>query len=213
MEDRIDVIKLTFAFTTILLFAAAGFAQNRPIEIPLEKLSVNQMMRSHLNAGTRIPDEEAPGGFATSGNYPRDIPSGSDFESNAISLVVRPDEEAIYDEKYKGTKLLLINTTGKEEWFPALDSRLYIIQEAIDKDGKWKPIEAFPTSWCGNSYHRVRLGSKEYWEFSAPLYHGSFKTKLRFRLGQDERSAVYSNEFEGSVNRGQFTNVPKSRWE
>lgn len=199
--------KIKLAFIYILLLAIAGFAQNR-----LEELSVNEMMRSHLTAGTRIPDKTAFGGFSTSGNYPKDIPSNSDFAANAISMVVRPGEETIFEEKYKGIRLLLINTMAKEQWFPALDGRLYIIQEALDTDGKWKPVEAFPASWCGNSYHRVRLGCNEYWEFSAPLYHGSFKTKIRFRLGQDDGSAVYSNEFEGSVNPGQFTNKPKSPW-
>lgn len=191
--------KTRFAFIYILLLATAGFAQNR-----LEELSVRQMTRSHLTAGSRVPDDEAPGGFAPSDNYPKDIPEGSDFPANAISLVVPPDEETIFDGKYKGMRLLLVNTTGKEEWFSALDSRLDIIQEALDTDGDWKPIELLPITSCGNSYHRVQLGAGEYWEFAAARYHGNFKTKLRFRIGREEHGDAYSNEFEGSINKRQF---------
>lgn len=202
--------KIKLAFIYILLLAVAALAQSRPVEKPLEEFSVDQMLQSHVNAGTRIPDKTAFGGFATSGNYPKDVAPNSDFAANAITLVAQTDKETVFEGRYKGIRLLLINTKAAAQWFPAVDSRLYIIQEALDTDGNWKPIELLPRSWCGNSYHRVQLGTNEYWEFSTALYHGTFKTKLRFRLGSDERGAVYSNEFEGSVNPGQFTNMPKS---
>jgi hypothetical protein len=83
------------------------------------------------------------------------------------------------------------------------------VQEALDRDGKWKPIEYLPSSWCGNSYHTVFLAANEYWEFTAARFTGKFKTKLRFRLDHQkpgaEDATIYSNEFEGGVNPKQFT--------
>jgi len=78
--------------------------------------------------------------------------------------------------------VFLVNTTKEQVTFSASDSRLYIVQEALDRDSKWKPIEYLPSSWCGNSYHHVFLGANEYWEFAAARYTGEFKTRLRFRL-------------------------------
>lgn len=83
------------------------------------------------------------------------------------------------------------------------------MQEAIDIDGQWKPVEYLPLSWCGNSYHMVFPDPKQYWEFAAARYTGKFKTRLRFRLqwqkSDTQKLTVYSNEFDGSVNAKQFT--------
>ena len=35
------------------------------------------------------------------------------------------------------------------------DNSLYLIQEAIDKNGKWNPIEFWGFSHCGNSYENL----------------------------------------------------------
>jgi hypothetical protein len=79
----------------------------------------------------------------------------------------------------------------------------------MDLDGKWKPVEYLPSSWCGNSYHSVFLGPNEFWEFAAAKLNGTIKTKLRFRLqmSSDKQKAghIYSNEFDGSINPKQFT--------
>ena len=126
-----------------------------------------------------------------------------------ISLIAFPDEAVPFDTKYRGLRVILVNTTGKEVGFAASDSRLYIVQEALDKDGKWKPVEYLPSSWCGNSYHTVFLPPDNYWEFSAARYTGVRPTKFRIRLsvedpGEKSRT-ILSNEFEGSVNPKQFT--------
>lgn len=47
-----------------------------------------------------------------------------------------------------------------------------------------------------------------HWHFAAARFHGEQKTKLRFRLDMSteiEKVYNYSNEFEGSINRKQFT--------
>jgi len=96
-----------------------------------------------------------------------------------------------------------VNRTGGKFTFDSCDSRIPIVQEARDGSGKWRAIEDLPKSWCGNSYYGVTLPAKQFWEFTAPAYTGTFKTKLRFVL-QGEKP-IYSNAFDGSVNPGQFT--------
>ena len=169
----------------------------------LRELNVNYMLRGYCYAGSRIVDKNAAGGFGTSKNFPKAIGPGLNVERDKVYLLAKPDEETLFAEKYKGLQLLLINSTNAPVSFAASDSRLYIVQEALDKDGQWKPVEYLPSSWCGNSYHHVFLGANEYWEFAAARYMGTYRTKLRFRLDHDQIK-IYSNEFEGSVNEGQF---------
>lgn len=198
-----DMQKILFSLLVLILTASA-FAQNKSKTKGSGELSINYMMTGSYIAGTSVPDQGAIGGFGASGNYPKKIDAIDNFPQSSLTLIAQTERKTPYGQDHTGFKLLLVNTSGEEKWFSAVDSHLDIIQEAQDKDGTWKAIEAFPASWCGNSFHRVRIGTDEYWEFTAPRYAGTFKTKLRFRLGKIEKTAIYSNEFEGSVNAGQF---------
>lgn len=195
-----------------LLFVSLGVCadgQEAQSNRALENLNVDFMMRGYVYAGSKVEDKGALGGFGTSQNFPKAIDPDMSVRQGEISLIAKVDDEAVFDGKYKGLKLLLVNATNEQVAFPASDSRLYIVQEALDRDGKWKPVEYLPSSWCGNSYHNVFLGAQEYWEFAAARYTGKFKTRLRFRLdgqkSKTEKMAIYSNEFGGSVNAKQFT--------
>ena len=186
---------------------ASGLEQQSPT--PLEDLNVQFMMRGYFFAGSRIRDTQAFGGFGPSMNYPKAIPADMAVRDGIVSLIAKPDEEMVFGGKYKGLKVLLVNGTNEKQVFPAQDSRLYIVQEAQNEWGLWKPVEYLPASWCGNSYHVVFLGPKEYWEFAAARYNGKFKTRLRFRMdrqkSESEDVTIYSNEFDGSINPKQFT--------
>jgi HEAT repeat protein len=162
-------------------------------------------------AGSRIADEDAPGGFGPSDNYPKDL-TGKDWGTKgAISLVAFPDEPVAYF-KYRGIALRLVNRTGEVSSFSACDSCLYIVQEAVDAEGRWREIESPPEAICGNSFHRVFLKPDQYWEFPARLYRGPIQTKCRFRLDptgeEDREKPIYSNEFEGQVAAVQFRAGP-----
>jgi hypothetical protein len=83
------------------------------------------------------------------------------------------------------------------------------VQEALDSQGQWKPLERFPDTFCGNSFHRVFLESNENWEFFAIQRSGRFKTKLRLEPGGEDSiaaggGAVFSNEYEGSIDPSEF---------
>jgi hypothetical protein len=177
-------------------------------------------------AGSRIPDENALGGFGEWDNLPKDLVGQDWGEAGTVSLIAFPDEQATYLD-LRGFAVRLVNRTDKPAAFTACDSRLYLVQEALDRNGQWRAIELPPVPICGNSFHRVYLDKNQYWEFPAQRYSGWFQTKLRFRLevglggtpvfdtdkghGKPiprlpERGGqiVYSNEFEGSINTWQF---------
>jgi hypothetical protein len=200
--------KTLFAVLFLALVIFAEGQETLPRK-PLADLNIEFMMRGYFFAGSEIEDKRALGGFGTSRNFPKALTPDLGAPGGAVSLIAKPDEEAVFAGKYKGLKVLLVNGTDDRVGFPASDSRLNIVQEALDRDGKWKPVEYLPSSWCGNSYHTVFLGPKEYWEFTAARYAGSFKTRLRFRLdgvkSQAKKLPIYSNEFEGGVNAKQFS--------
>jgi len=164
--------------------------------IPFE---TETMISGYCIAGSR-EDDKALGGYYHASNAPKKIIEGIPGIDGEIALISLPDDEVPFRKQYKGFRLLLVNRLAKEVSLPANDSRLYIICEARDQDGEWKPIEYLPSSFCGNSHHSAYLPSGHYWEFSAPVYSGSFKTKLRYTHG----GGFYSNEFDGSINPTQF---------
>jgi hypothetical protein len=178
-----------------------------------------------------IPDKRAPGGFSQWGNPPKDL-DGQDWgQPGELSVVAFPDEPLTYLDR-KGFAVRVVNRTDVVVGFSACDSQLYLVREALDRQGNWRPIELRPIEICGNSFHRVFLGKNQYWEFPALRYSGTFKTRIRFRLEQGKSQSFpwelnnteeahshtylypnrsgrvfYSNEFEGWINPSQFVTV------
>ena len=95
------------------------------------------------------------------------------------------------------------------------DSRPSLVMQAKIEGEEWRDIEYLPKSWCGNSYHTLTLPTNKAWVFVAPKYHGEIDAKLRFVLRDmvskgikkpyEFEDAIISNEFEGSINKEQFT--------
>lgn len=190
---------------SLALLPALSAAQGKP-KPALQEANTKFMFEGMCLAGTRIKDKTALGGFAESNNFPKPV-GAMEVQKNTVYLQANPNQPTTFAQKYKGMTLLLVNTTNSAKPFEASDSRLSIVQEAKDSQGKWRPIEYLYSSFCGNSYHKVFLGPNEYWSFAVPRYKGSFKTKLRFRLST-EKTNLLSNEFDGSINPRQFT-APK----
>ncbi len=161
-------------------------------------------------AGSHLEDENAFGGFGPCDNFPKKCEADAPGMAGKLTLVASPNEIVDFRNR-KAIVLRLINRTEKTMEFSACDSSLYIIQEGLDSDDKWKPLEQFPDTFCGNSFHRVFLETNEYWKFFALVRQGEFKTKLRFRLEPGGEpgiaaggGAIYSNEFEGSMDQRAF---------
>lgn len=80
-----------------------------------------------------------------------------------------------------------------------------IIQEAIDTDGKWKPIEyRYWMNSCITGMSLHPLLPKRYMATSTIKYHGEFKTKIRLKF-YTSKKIYYSNTITGNINRSQFT--------
>jgi hypothetical protein len=108
-------------------------------------------------------------------------------------------------------RVLVVNRTKERAEVLAYGHTMKgLIQEALDGQGKWRPIEVeFGGGGCAWGMRMLGLDPGHYWEVDAPRYAGSFKTKLRFRLRVlSPRGGVWSNEFEGAINPQQFE-LPK----
>lgn len=152
-------------------------------------------------AGSTIEDPHALGGFADSKNDPKPVEPGA--KGKGLFLLAQP-EVVVTCEESAWMRLVLVNRTDDLLRFSASDSRLAIVQEAKDEDGAWRPIEFVPSSWCGNSGHSVFLEPDHFWEFPVPRYEGERATKIRFAFDLGGGLVLTSNEFDGSVNPGQF---------
>lgn len=161
------------------------------------------MLRGYCHGDSE--EWEGLGGHARSENRPRALPAAERERHQAVALVLRLETRTTF-RGTRGFELGLVNGTQEKQGFSASDSRLPIVQEAQDREGKWRPIEYLPSSWCGNSYHTVFLQPGQQWVFAVPRYEGPFATKLRFRLDRGQgQPPLYSAEFEGSIHESQFT--------
>lgn len=181
----------------------------------LANLDIDYMIRGYFFAHSDGYKTDL-GGFGQSGNSMKKIYASARFPANSLSAIVKPDITDTFDDDYYGITAFIANTSTKKKYFSAEDSRLNMVVQALNEKGKWQDIEYLPHSSCGNSYHVLTLEPAHYWKFIIPRYAGDFKTKLRIKLacinnktlakGRRERKEVviYSNEYSGSVNPGQF---------
>ena len=128
------------------------------------------------------------------------------------SLLIEIDEEGNeipkkpYQPPYKKVikfPVYIYNSTDSTQAIENQDGRLILVQEALTKDNKWKAIEYFEYSGCGNSYGIIPLPSHSLLMFGINKYSGNYKTKLRVRLKSNGQMFL-SNEFDGYINIGQF---------
>ncbi|WBL23865.1 hypothetical protein [Zunongwangia sp. HRR-M8] len=119
-----------------------------------------------------------------------------------------------FDTKIKSKKefelIALPNTDGKISVFiknnssdtisiSHQDFKIYILQEAMDENGIWKPIEYWESSDCGNSFGKIKIEPNGIIETKSTKYNGNFKTKIRFKLSENNK-VYYSNSIIGNIN-------------
>lgn len=173
-----------------------------------EVAAFDHMLPAYCFAGNDAPDPEAFGGYAQNGNMPKRIdPADSSLREGVYLQVVGPAKEP-FAGRFEGLEIRVVNNGRELLILPASDSRLRLFQEARNEDGEWKPLEFFPRSWCGNSHHNVYLEPGYYFSFITPKYEGPQKTQLRFVLftvrTADNPGQIYSQEFDGGIDPGQF---------
>lgn len=180
----------------------------------LKPLQTCYMRHSTYAVGSRI-DANALGGFARSDNMPRKNSTEDPPIGKSLLLIVDPQHPVPFQAypgayPFQGLRLRLINPTGQEVAIPAMDSLIPLICEALDETNTWKPIEYQGRSDCGNSYHTVFLPAGHEWVLAAPVYAGSIKTRLRYVLQIPNGQKVYSNEYEATIERGQWQKAPQT---
>jgi len=208
--------------STLLLIAGLRADDRPPAEAgrekkdePSEPVSVTRQLYTRYVAGGQL--NERSGLWGPSDNFPHSIAADDKFGApGELSVVASPDEP-VRRGKFQGVRLRVVNRSDERKTFSAIDSHLYIVQEAQNDQGEWKAIERIPHGTgprdCAVGFHRISLQPNEYWILAGPCYTGSFKTKLRFRLDMGRNNAafpqpggklIYSNEYEGAINPEQF---------
>ncbi|WP_299884174.1 hypothetical protein [uncultured Lacinutrix sp.] len=103
-----------------------------------------------------------------------------------------------YEKPTNAYPVFLFNKTNADIAI-GFGSLIYMILEAKNEKGEWKPIEKQDYYYCGTGVYEYVLKKNKLCVTAVHKYSGSFKTKLRLRhLGN------YSNEFEGYINPSEF---------
>jgi hypothetical protein len=176
----------------------------------LPAVNINYMIRGHFYAASpRVAYLDEIGGWGGSDNNFQKVDKSLPKDNNKFEVYIDTSSTTDLGNGYAAYNVYVINTAGDTMFFEAQDSRLYMIVQAKDKSGEWKPIEYLPNSWCGNSYHKLYLPGGAYWKFETPVFEGRYKTSLRISLSyrqspQGKNEIIYSNEIRGSINQGQF---------
>lgn len=104
---------------------------------------------------------------------------------------------------YKGYPCFVYNETSELKWLATQDSRVMVIQEAMDSSYNWRPIQIWAWAWCGNSYYKAPIKPNHYLLFKTPLYKGNFYADIRLKLYSRD-ATYYSNIFKGWIDYKQF---------
>lgn len=110
---------------------------------------------------------------------------------------------------YKTLPVYIFNNSNSNRVItkPIVNGNLFLITQAKDKKGDWKPIEYndVPGFVCGTGHRDYSLKSKHFIVSSIKKYSGDFKTKIRVKFMSNQK-IYYSNEFEAQINYSQFEN-------
>lgn len=136
-------------------------------------------------------------------------------QESPVALGVDTTSTGIIDGEYLGYQACLVNNSKTDIYFLSHFGRLMMRTQAIDQNGNWADVQLHPIG-CSGGYEDIILQSGYHWTLTVPKFEGSYKTKLRVVLffkevsdytdwpWDEDRHAICSNEFEGSVNPGQF---------
>lgn len=123
----------------------------------------------------------------------------SEFNKNdksRIQIIAKITNDSLFAIYLKNNSKDTLNIST-QDW------HLYLIQEAKDKKGNWKPIEYWSFSWCGNSYGNEKVASEKILKTESKKYNGEFKTQIRFKL-LENNEVFYSNPVICNINLSQF---------
>lgn len=110
---------------------------------------------------------------------------------------------------YKSYPFFLFNSSEEDITVSnPISGDIYVILEALDKEGMWKPVEYWEQHrfLCGTGHMDYNLSSKTFLVGAFKRFQGGFYTKLRMKLNTSG-AVLYSNVFEDSIDYRQFDNT------
>src|ERR1700757_421883 len=122
------------------------------------------------------------------------------FVDNNSELYIRnPDrgESGIYFPVY------IVNQTKSPKFFYGHDYSIYAIQEALDSNKIWRPIECIGRGFCGVGAWRMKVFPNEFISVLFAKYTGTYQTKLRVRIRNGD-NVLITNSYDGKINYFQF---------
>jgi hypothetical protein len=125
---------------------------------------------------------------------------------DSLRLKIEIENIENYKKYVKAIPIYIVNHLKKSILISEQDGELFLIQEALDKNGVWQPIEFYSYSSCGNSFGEYVLRSNYYLMTTVYKYKGNFETLLRIKIASGN-FITYSKPFKGSINLSQFKKV------
>jgi WG containing repeat len=180
--------------------------QTMPSFSKLDTLDIDYMYPAEFYAYSDSKATKAPNSEARSDNLPKLMTRTNQFQPKIFSLEIKISDTVHIAQKWLGYKVFIANNSIDTLFFNAIDSRLYMVIQALNKENKWQDMDIIWYSDCGNSYHTLALDPQHFWQFQMPVFKGSMHTRLRLKLkvkGEKDYD-VYSNEIKASVNPAQF---------
>ncbi|HEX8516886.1 MAG TPA: hypothetical protein VF868_11850 [Bacteroidia bacterium] len=83
------------------------------------------------------------------------------------------------------------------------DGSAMIVAQSLDKNNKWRNIEYWSHSWCGNSYGTTVIPPRHYLFTRGVKCSGERKSRCRLKL-MTQNDSLFSNEFFMNINETQF---------
>lgn len=122
--------------------------------------------------------------------------NSNENSKNKIQIIAKITNDTIISIYLKNNAKDSLHLS-KQDW------HLYLIQEAKNKKGEWKPIEYWSYSWCGNSYLSENIESQKIIKTETEKYNGTFETEIRFKF-LINNEVFYSNQLKCKIDITQF---------
>jgi hypothetical protein len=134
--------------------------------------------------------------------------SGFQHIIDSVKWEVRNEVTLSQHSYVHGYPVFIVNNSTTNAFLRLQDLRIAMIQEAIDSNGVWRPIERWQFATCGNSYSSLLVKPGYVVTAQAIKYTGDYPTNLRLKCLADT-TIIYSPSFTGSINYAQFDTIPE----
>ncbi|TAG85013.1 MAG: hypothetical protein EAZ20_16170 [Bacteroidetes bacterium] len=130
--------------------------------------------------------------------YKRSRPYYRHYRDNYVMNLIKKHCDSNSLCNYEHYPMILLNKNCNLDSLYVGDNFL-CVQEALDKDGIWKPINRL-ADYSQDPFYSLKFKKREFIIILLPKYEGDFETKLRVRW-RNGKKVYISNSFIGKINR------------